>query len=140
MAHLILGYTPISKSYQVLKCVIKAKDPRLHRISVAAPGFLTIGPIPEGILSINPILEGIPKVPLPPQYKTEKATSSHPAIKEKEEEKEEEIVNVSDSEDDYEVFNQPQSLKTPIGDLGQPLPAQSSHHQEVTFIPYDMGM
>jgi len=33
--HLILNYTPISKSFQALKCFIKAKDPRLHWISIA---------------------------------------------------------------------------------------------------------
>ena len=31
--HLILGYTPISKIFQASKCVIKTKDPHLHRIS-----------------------------------------------------------------------------------------------------------
>ena len=30
VAHLILDYIPISESFQVPKCVIKAKDPRLH--------------------------------------------------------------------------------------------------------------
>ena len=64
-AHLILGYTSISKSYQVPKCVIKVNDPCLHWISVAAPGFLIIGPILEGTLTTDPIPEGIPKVALP---------------------------------------------------------------------------
>ena len=81
--HLILGYTPISKSYQASKCVIKAKDPRLHWISVAASGFLTTGPTPEGTFTTNPILEGIPKVALPFQSTAEeKATLSQPMIKE----------------------------------------------------------
>ena len=44
-AHLILGYTPISRTFQTPKCVIKAKDSRLHRISVAYEGFV----VPEGI-------------------------------------------------------------------------------------------
>ena len=44
-AHLILGYTPISSAFQAPKCVIRAKDPRLHRISVAYEGFV----VPEGI-------------------------------------------------------------------------------------------
>ena len=35
VAHLILGYTPISCTFQAPRCVIKAKDPRLHRINVA---------------------------------------------------------------------------------------------------------
>ena len=65
-AHLILDHIPISKSFQVLKCVIKARDPFLHQISVAASGFLLIDPIPEGTLTIEPIPEGIPKVALPP--------------------------------------------------------------------------
>ena len=59
-AHLILGYTPISKSFQVPKCVIKAKDPRLHWISIVVPSFLITGAI----------IEGIPKAPLPSQYTT----------------------------------------------------------------------
>ena len=44
-AHLILGYTPISFAFQAPKYVIRARDPRLHRISVAYPGFI----VPEGI-------------------------------------------------------------------------------------------
>ena len=44
-AHLILGYNPISRAFQVPRCVIRAKDPRLHRISVAYEGFV----VPEGI-------------------------------------------------------------------------------------------
>ena len=45
-AQIILGYTPISFVFQAPKCVIKAKVPRLHRISVAYEGFI----VPEGIL------------------------------------------------------------------------------------------
>ena len=44
-AHLILGYTPISLAFQAPRCVIRAKDPRLHRSSVAYKVFV----IPEGI-------------------------------------------------------------------------------------------
>ena len=50
VAHLILGITPISRAFQAPKCVIKAHDPRLCRISVAVEGFL----LPEG----TPITEG----------------------------------------------------------------------------------
>ena len=39
-AHKILGYDPIQKSFSTLKYVIKAKDPRLQRITVAEHGFL----------------------------------------------------------------------------------------------------
>ena len=114
-AHLILGYTTISKNYQAPKCIIKA----------------------EGTFTTNPIPEGIPKVALPPQYKVEKATSSHPAtIKEEEEE----IVEVSDSEDEFDVFNQPFSPKASTGDLRLPFPSQSSHHRGSISILDDMGI
>ena len=116
--HFILDYTPISKSYQAPKCVIKAKNPRLHQISVAAPSFLIFGPIPEGTLTTYPILESIPKVALPPQYTAEEVTSSHPAIIKEEEEKEEEIVKVSNSKDVLNVFNQSLSPEASTGDLG----------------------
>ena len=43
--HLILEYTPISRAFQASRCVIRAKDPQLHRISVAYEGFV----VPEGI-------------------------------------------------------------------------------------------
>ena len=76
-AHLILDYIPIYKSFQVPRCVIKARNLCLHRISVAAPSFLTTGPIPEGTLTTNPIPEGIPRVALPYQrFTEEEATSS----------------------------------------------------------------
>ena len=84
------------------KCAIKAKDLRLHQISVVVPDFLTIDPIPESIPNVTP----------PLQYTTGEATFSHPAIKEEEEEerkekeeKEEEVVEVSDSKDEFAIFN-----------------------------------
>ena len=43
-AHKILGYDPIQKSFSAPKYMIRAKDPRLHRITVAEHGFL----LPEG--------------------------------------------------------------------------------------------
>ena len=139
-AHLILGYTPISKSYQVPKCVIKAKNPCLHRISVAVPGFLIAGPIPEGMLTTDPIPEGIPKVALPPQHTIGEATSFHPAIIKEEEEKEEEVVEGSDSEDEFKVFNRPLSLEASTGDLDHFSPAQSSYNQKATNTSDKMGI
>ena len=104
--YLILGYTPISKSYQASKCVIKAKDPRQHRISVVTPGFLATSPVSEGTLTTDPIPKGLPKVALPFQRATkEEATSSQPATKEEEEEEDKEVVEVTDSEDDFAIFN-----------------------------------
>ena len=101
-AHLILG----SFAFQAPKCVIRARNLRLHRISVAYEGFI----VPEGI-------------PLP-QYtsRTEPlfvasvltgTSSSLPTLREKEikgrkEEKkdEEEVVAVSEFSDDFEIFDQ----------------------------------
>ena len=79
----------------------------MHQISVAALGFLITDPIPEGVLEVT----------LPPQYTTEEATPSHPTIKEEKEKVEEEMVEVSNSEDDFEIFNRPQSPKVLTGDL-----------------------
>ena len=140
VAYLILGYTPISKSYQALKCVIKVNDPRLHWISVAAPGFLISCLILEGTLVTNPIPEGIPKIALPPQYTAEEAISSHPTITKEEEEKEEEIVEVFDSEDEFDVFNQPLSPEVSSGNLGFSSPAQFSHYQEAANTLDEMGI
>ena len=89
----------------------------MHQINVAASGFLTI----------NLILGGVLKVILPPQYTTREASSSHLAIKE---EKEEEIVDVSDSEYDFEVFNLLSSSESPVGDLNLLPLVQVSHSQE----------
>ena len=82
------------------KCVIKANDPRLQCISVAHEGFLIPKgiPIPEGTTFTKPLFVGIPSV---------RASSSQPVVEEQEEEEEnetEEFINLSDSEDDFEVF------------------------------------
>ena len=148
-AHLILDYIPISKSFQAPRCVIKARDPRLHRISVTAPGFLTAGPIPEGTLTTDPIpegtlttdpiLESIPKVAPPLQrFVEEEATSSQPLIK-----GEGVIVEVSDfegSEDEFEVFNQFLPPEILLGDPDHPLPVQTSQTQGGSPLLEDMGI
>ena len=107
--------------------MIKAKDPRFLLINVATPGFLNLGPTPEGVL----------EVALPFQYTVEEPTPSQPAIKEEEEE---EIVEVLDSGDDFEVFNQPQSLDLQISDSSHLSLAQVSRIQEDTSIPKAMGI
>ena len=43
-AHKILRYDPIQKSFMASKYVIKTKDPRLQKITVAEHSFL----LPEG--------------------------------------------------------------------------------------------
>ena len=70
-AHLILGYTPISRAFQAPRCLISARDPRLHKISVAYEGFV----VPQGIplLRYSPLTE-----PLPVATLAARATSSPP--------------------------------------------------------------
>ena len=101
-AHLILGYEPISRTFQALRCVIRAKDPWLHRISAAYEGFI--------------VLEGVPKntpftQPLPIATLLERVPSPSPILQVEEEEKEEEeeegFVDLTESTDEFKVFNQP---------------------------------
>ena len=131
VAYLILGITPVSHAFQVPKCVIKNHDPHLRRISVIVDGFLFPEGvlIPEGTFSTQPILfpglttegtqsstpipEGIPKVGASSsQQFTEIATSSRTR-----DSKEEEVVEVTDSEDEFEVFNKDLSLETSVTDF-----------------------
>ena len=124
VAHLILGYTPISTAFQASKCVIKANDPWFHCISVAYEGFIVL----EGIL----IPEGTPLTqPLFVATPSARASSSHlileeeeeGEVKEEEEEEEEgkspeEVVDLLDSLDEFEVFNQTQSPEDMLNEMG----------------------
>ena len=101
-AHLILGYNPISRAFQAPSCVIKAKDPRLQRISVAYEGFV----VPQGI--------PLPEYPqraeeLPVASLAEVASSSPHTSQVKEEEgaerEEGSFVDPSSATDDYEIFD-----------------------------------
>ena len=116
--YLILGYTSISLAFQAPKYVIKARDPRLYHISVAYQGFVVL----EGI----PLLEGTPYI-LPFFVATPSigASSSQLILEEEEEKKEEEekensegIVDVSDSSDEFEAFNQPLSPESTLDEMG----------------------
>ena len=117
-AHLILGYTPISLAFQAPKYVIKARDPRLHRISIAYEGFVVPEgiPIPEGTSLTQPLFIATPSV---------EASLSQPILEEEEEEEEKEeeekspegIVDLSDSSEDFEVFNQAPSPEGIPGDV-----------------------
>ena len=107
-AHLILGYTPISRAFQALRCVIRAKDPRLHSINVAYEGLA----VPEGI----PLPRHTPLTqPLPVATLSAGVSSPSPILQvEEEEEKEQEeegFVDLTESTDDFEVFNQPSPPK-----------------------------
>ena len=115
VAHLILGYTPISRAFQALRCVIKARDPRLHRISVAYEGFVVPEgiPIPEGTPFAQPFLVATLSAGIP---------SSPPILQEEEEgeeEKEEEgFVDLTDFVDKFEAFNQPSSPNSLPEEMG----------------------
>ena len=157
VAHLILGYKPISPSFQTSKCMIRARDPRLHRISVASPGFLLPEgvPVPEGTLLTHPILkddlvsqsilEGILKVVFPSLRTTGASASSQPTHKEEgegDEEREKEIVDVleSDSKDLYEIFNQSHSPATSTGVLSQSSSPQPSRFEGAALLLDEMGI
>ena len=101
--HLILGYVPISCTFQAPKYVIKVRDPRLHRINVVVEGFL--------LLKGASIPEGVPLVG---------SSSSRPVVEEKDKKaaKEEEVVQLGSFKDEFEVFNRAQSSEGPFGDLG----------------------
>ena len=114
-AHLILGYTPISRAFQAPKCVIKAKDSRLHRISVAYEGFV----VPESI--------PLPKStvftqPLPIATLSARVSSPSPILQEGEEGKEKQekqgFVDLIESVDEFEVFDQPLSPKSLPEEMG----------------------
>ena len=122
--HVILGYKSISSSFQSPKNVIKAKDPRLKQINIAVPGFLT-GPPLEGthqaVLLVQPIAE-------------EGATSSGSA----QEEEMVKIIKVTDSEEEFEVFDQLDLTESP-STTSRFLPsAQISADQETADIPKTM--
>ena len=106
-AHLILSYNPISRAVQAPSCVIRAKDPRLHRISVAYERFI----VPQGIPlpRYSPLTEPLPvanlaaaatspPLPSPPVFQVEE--------EEEVEQEEEGFVDLTSLIDDYEVFNQ----------------------------------
>ena len=115
VTHLILGYMPISRTFQAPRCVIKAEDPRLHRISVAYEGFVVL----EGI----PLLENIPFTQLL-LVATLSAGIPYllPILQEKEEGKEEKeeqgFVDLTESVDEFEAFDQPSSPNSLPEEMG----------------------
>ena len=114
-AHLILGYNPISHSFQAPSCVIKAKDPRFRRISVAYEGFV----VPQGV----PLPRYLPLAePLLVASLAEAAPSSPPVFQVEEEEEaeqeEEGFVDLTLATDDYEVFNQSTPSPNTPEDIG----------------------
>ena len=104
VAHLILGYTPISHAFQASRCVIRAEDPRLHCINVAYERFVVLEgvPLPTSTpftqpLPVTTLLAGVP--------------SPSPILQGGEEQEEKGFVDLTESTDEFEVFNQPSSPK-----------------------------
>ena len=95
--------------------MIRAKDSRLHCISVAYKGFV----VPEGILlpKHTPSTKSLPVATL-----SAGVSSSSPILQEKEEGKEEQneqgFVDLTESVDEFEVFNQPPSPKSLPEEMG----------------------
>ena len=103
--------------------MIKAKDPWLQQINIAIPGFFVGTP-----------LESTQPVELPFQrIAEEEATSSLlvPEVTTK-------VVEVSDSEEDFKVFNQPLSSEPIDANFSHLPPAQVSNIQEAPSIPNAM--
>ena len=100
-AHLILGYTPPSFAFQAPKYVIRARDLRLRRISVTYQGFVVLEgvPLPKGAPRTQPLFVATPSV---------EASSSQLILREEEDRRgeEEEVVDLTDSSNEFEVFNQ----------------------------------
>ena len=95
--------------------MIRAKDPRLRRISAAYEGFV----VPEGIpLPRNTLLTQ----PLPVATLSGRVPSPSPILQvEEEEEKEQEgegFMDLTESTDEFEVFNQPSPPKNVPKEMG----------------------
>ena len=92
-AHKILGYDPIQKSFTAPKYVIKAKDLRLQKITVAKHSFFFPG-----------------------------GSSAQQAAETKEgrDEGEEQVIELDQSKDEFDAFDQLDPSKDPFGDIGDP--------------------
>ena len=95
--------------------MIRAKDPRLHRISVAYEGFVVPEgvPLPRNSPLTQPILVAILSAGVP---------SLSPILQVEEEEEEEQweegFVDLTESTDKFEVFNQPSPPKNVLEEMG----------------------
>ena len=115
VALLILGYMLISRAFQAPRCVIRAKDPRLHRISVAYEGFVVLEGIP--LPTSTPFTQ-----PLPVATLLVGVLSPSPILQGEEEGKEGQekkgFVDLTEFADEFEVFNQPSSPKSLLNEMG----------------------
>ena len=93
IAHKILRYDPIQKSFATSKYIIMAKDPWLQKITVAKHGFF----FPEG-------------------FSAQQAAET----KERGDKGEEQVIELDKSEDEFGAFDQFDSSEDSFGDLGDP--------------------
>ena len=73
-------------------------------------------PIPEGTPFTQPLFVGIPSIGASPSQPIVKEEEEEEEEKEKEKESEE-IVDLLNSQDEFEVFNQPLSPESTLADL-----------------------
>ena len=105
VTHKVLRYNPIQKSFSAPKHVIRAKDPWLHRITIAEHGFL----LPEGSSAQGGVrLAG--------------SSSSHQATEAEEvrAKSEKQVAELDQPEDEFGVFDQVDLPENPFVDLGDP--------------------
>ena len=105
VAHKILRYDPIQKSFSAPRYMIRAKDPQLHRITVAEHGFLlSKGSSAKG----GATLVG--------------SSSSRQAVEAEEAraEGERQVVELDPPKDEFGIFDQVDLPEDPSGELGDP--------------------
>ena len=90
-AHKILGYDPIQRSFAAPKSVIRAKDPRLQKITVAEHGFFFPG---------------------------ESSAQQAAKTEEGRDEVREQVIELDQSEDEFGSFEQLDTPENPFGDTG----------------------
>ena len=90
-AHKILGYDPIQRSFAAPKSIIRAKDPRLQKITVAEHGFFF--PRESSVQQVAETEEGRDKV-------------------------QEQVIILDQFEDEFGAFEQLDTLEDPFGDTG----------------------
>ena len=123
-AHVILGYTPLQKSFAAPKYVIRAKDPRLQKIEVTEDGFK----FPEGPSTSEGVTVAIP-------------SSSHTPSEAAEEDLEREggAADFGPAEKDFDVFEQVHQSEDPSGDLGDPRLTEADLLASETSSRLEMG-